>query len=113
MNNNFLLAISLISILKLIKFLITHIQILHIYFYCCLDDLRRLGCSTYIVVQTYDDDELTFVISKNFSYCSILFTLLRGTFKSKAPLRVQFSPALVGVGGGKGLKPKLLLGFTK
>ena len=38
---------------------------------------------------------------------------LRGTFKSKAPLRVQFSPALGGGGGGKGLKPKLLLGFTK
>ena len=33
----------------------------------------------------------------------------RGTFKSKAPLRVQFLPAY----GGKGLKPKLLLGFTK
>ena len=40
-------------------------------------------------------------------------TPLRGTFKSKAPLRVQFSPALGGGGGGKGLKPKLLLGFTK
>ena len=38
---------------------------------------------------------------------------VRGTFKSKAPLRVQFSPALGGGGGGKGLKPKLLLGFTK
>ena len=38
--------------------------------------------------------------------------VLRGTFKSKAPLRVQFLPAL-GEGGGKGLKPKLLLGFTK
>ena len=38
---------------------------------------------------------------------------VRGTFKSKAPLRVQFSPALGGGGGGKGLKRKLLLGFTK
>ena len=38
---------------------------------------------------------------------------LRGTVKSKAPLRVQFSPALGEGGGGKGLKPKLLLGFTK
>ena len=27
---------------------------------------------------------------------------LRGTFKSKAPLRVQFSPALGGEGVGKG-----------
>ena len=36
----------------------------------------------------------------------------RGTVTTKAPLRVQFSPALGG-GGGKGLKPKLLLGFTK
>ena len=38
---------------------------------------------------------------------------LRGTFKSKAPLSVQFSPALGRGGGGKGLKSKLLLGFTK
>ena len=38
---------------------------------------------------------------------------IRGTFKSKATLRVQFSPALGVGGGGKGLKPKLLLGFTK
>ena len=43
----------------------------------------------------------------------IFRNLLRGTFKSKAPLRVQFSPALGEGGGGKGLKPKLLLGFTK
>ena len=28
--------------------------------------------------------------------------LFRGTFKSKAPLRVQFSPALGGEGVGKG-----------
>ena len=28
--------------------------------------------------------------------------MLRGTFKSKAPLRVQFSPALGGEGVGKG-----------
>ena len=34
----------------------------------------------------------------------------RGTFKSKAPLRVQFLPAL---GGGKGVKPKLLLQLIK
>ena len=33
---------------------------------------------------------------------------LRGTVATKAPLRVQFLPALGG-GGGKGVKPKLLL----
>ena len=38
---------------------------------------------------------------------------LRQAFKSKAPLRVQFSPTFLGGGGGKGLKPKLLLSFTK
>ena len=43
---------------------------------------------------------------------TITITNIRGTVTTKAPLRVQFSPALGG-GGGKGLKLKLLLGFTK
>ena len=51
---------------------------------------------------------------KLFEYYSIKSNIrIRGTVKSKAPLRVQFSPALGERGGGKGLKPKLLLGFTK
>ena len=50
---------------------------------------------------------------KCYNYGSINNTIIRGTVRSKAPLRVQFSPALGGIGGGKGLKPKLLLGFTK
>ena len=37
-----------------------------------------------------------------------LSRILRGTVVTKAPLRVRFSPALGG-GGGKGVKPKLLL----
>ena len=45
-------------------------------------------------------------------YHNSIKTVLRVTVTTKAPLRVQFSPALGG-GGGKGLKPKLLLGFTK
>ena len=52
-------------------------------------------------------------VSEDYNSMKQAVIRLRGTVKSKAPLRVQFLLALGEGGGGKGLKPKLLLGFTK